>query len=52
MRYVGATGPVSFDANGDSGGAALIWTVKGDALAVEHTLTIDDIAALFRQIDN
>ena len=52
VRYVGATGPVSFDANGDSGGAALIWTVKGDALTVDRTLTIDDIAALFKQIDN
>ena len=52
IRYVGATGPVAFDANGDSAGAALIWTVKGDALAVERTLTIDDVAALFRQIDN
>lgn len=52
VRYVGATGPVSFDANGDSVGAALIWTVKGEALNVDRTMSIEDIAALFRQIDN
>jgi branched-chain amino acid transport system substrate-binding protein len=51
IRYVGATGPLVFDANGDVNGAALVWTVKGDALAVDHTLTIEDMEALFRQID-
>jgi branched-chain amino acid transport system substrate-binding protein len=51
IRYSGATGPVEFDANGDVGGAALIWNVKGDQLGVDRTLTVDDMNALFKQID-
>lgn len=51
VRYSGATGPISFDAAGDVSGPALIWTVKGDALAVDRTLTLEDMAAVFRQID-
>ena len=51
IRYVGATGPVSFDANGDVSGAVLIWIVKGDALAVDRTMSLDDMTALFKQID-
>jgi branched-chain amino acid transport system substrate-binding protein len=51
IRYSGATGPVEFDANGDINGAALIWTVKGDQLATERTLTIEDMAQVFKKID-
>lgn len=51
IRYVGATGPVSFDANGDVSGPALIWTVKGDALAIDRTMTLEDVTGLFKQID-
>ena len=51
MRYVGATGGLTFDANGDVNGPALIWTVKGDNLAVERTMTLDDMTALIKQID-
>jgi branched-chain amino acid transport system substrate-binding protein len=51
IRYAGATGPVEFDANGDVGGAALIWNVKGEQLGVDRTLTIEDMNALFKQID-
>lgn len=51
IRYVGATGPVVFDANGDVNGAALIWDVKDDKLGVESTLTIDDMNALMAKID-
>ena len=51
IRYVGATGPVSFDANGDVSGPALIWTVKGDALAIDRTMTLEDVTALFKQTD-
>jgi branched-chain amino acid transport system substrate-binding protein len=51
IRYSGATGPVEFDANGDVSGAALIWTVKGDELATDRTLSIEDVAALIKQID-
>jgi branched-chain amino acid transport system substrate-binding protein len=52
IKYVGATGPVIFDANGDVNGAALIWNVKGDGeLTVENMLTIDDMNALMQKID-
>jgi ABC-type branched-subunit amino acid transport system substrate-binding protein len=52
IRYVGATGPVVFDANGDVNGAALIWGVKEDGtLDVEETLTIEDMNALMAEID-
>ncbi len=51
IRYVGATGPVIFDANGDVNGAALIWNIKDGELGVENTLTIEDMNALFTEID-
>jgi branched-chain amino acid transport system substrate-binding protein len=51
IRYVGATGPLTFDANGDVSGPALVWTVKGDSLAVDRTLTLEDMTALMQQID-
>jgi ABC-type branched-subunit amino acid transport system substrate-binding protein len=51
VRYSGATGPIAFDAAGDVSGPALIWTVKGDGLAVDRTLTLEDMAALFKQVD-
>ena len=51
VRYVGAAGPLVFDANGDVNGAALIWTVKGDALSVESHLSIEDMDKLVKSID-
>ena len=51
IRYVGATGPLTFDANGDVSGPALIWTVKGEALAIDRQISLDDRAALFKSID-
>lgn len=51
IKYTGATGPLEFDANGDVSGAALIWTVKGDNLAVERTLTLEDMNAVMKKID-
>ncbi len=52
IRYVGATGPVVFDANGDVNGAALIWNVASDgALTVQDTITIEDMNALMKKID-
>jgi hypothetical protein len=51
IRYVGATGPLEFDANGDVSGIALIWTVKGDNLETVRTLSADDMKALFKKID-
>jgi branched-chain amino acid transport system substrate-binding protein len=51
IQYVGATGPVVFDENGDVSGAALIWNVKGDELVVEDTFTVEDMNALMKQVD-
>ncbi len=51
IRYVGATGPVIFDANGDVNGAALIWNVTGGELTVDRTLTIEDMNAIMQEID-
>lgn len=51
VRYSGATGPITFDAAGDVSGPALIWTVRGENLAVDRTLSLEDMAALFKQID-
>lgn len=51
IRYVGATGPVEFDANGDVSGAALIWNIQGDNLAVDRVLSLEDMNALYKQID-
>jgi len=51
IRYVGATGPLEFDANGDVSGIALIWTVKGDILETARVLTADEMKALFRKIE-
>ena len=52
IQYVGATGPVVFDVNGDVNGAALIWNVKADGeLIVQDTITIEDMNALMKQVD-
>ncbi|MDF2809006.1 MAG: hypothetical protein K0S56_37 [Microvirga sp.] len=51
IRYSGATGPLSFDANGDVSGAALIWNVKGDQLSTDQTLSVEDMTNLIKQID-
>lgn len=51
IRYSGATGPVEFDANGDTNGAALIWIIKGDQLTTDRTLTIEEMAQVIKKID-
>ena len=51
IQYVGATGPVVFDENGDVNGAALIWNVKGDELVVEKTFSVEDMNALMKEVD-
>jgi branched-chain amino acid transport system substrate-binding protein len=51
IRYVGATGPVEFDANGDVAGPILVWNVKGANLGVVKTYSQGDILELFKKID-
>src|SRR5690606_33409441 len=52
IKYVGATGPVEFDANGDVAGPILVWNVKdGGELGVVKTYSQQDIFELFKVID-
>ncbi len=51
IKYVGATGPLEFDANGDVTGPILVWNVKENGLGVGRTYTIDDMSKLFKQVD-
>ena len=51
IKYVGATGPLEFDANGDVTGPIVVWNVKETGLDVGRTYTIDDMSKLFKQID-
>jgi branched-chain amino acid transport system substrate-binding protein len=51
VRYVGATGPVTFDEHGDVSGPALVWRVKDEQFVPEQTLTLEEMQALFKQID-
>ncbi|MEQ9664423.1 MAG: ABC transporter substrate-binding protein [Phycisphaerales bacterium] len=50
IRYVGATGPLSFDENGDVAGPVLVWTVADGALAEDHVVTIDEVNELFAEL--
>jgi len=51
IKYVGATGPLEFDANGDVTGPIVVWNVKESGLDVGRTYSIDDMSRLFKQID-
>ncbi len=51
IKYFGATGPVEFDANGDVAGPILIWSVKGDDLSVDKTISLEEIIAITKEID-
>ncbi|KKB80671.1 ABC transporter substrate-binding protein [Devosia limi DSM 17137] len=51
VRYVGATGPITFDANGDVTGPYLIWGVKDDALTTLDTWDSARVDAAIAEID-
>jgi branched-chain amino acid transport system substrate-binding protein len=51
IKYFGATGPVEFDSNGDVAGPILIWSIKGDALAVDKTISLEKIIQITKKID-
>jgi branched-chain amino acid transport system substrate-binding protein len=51
IKYVGATGPVEFDVNGDVSGPILIWGVKNGALVDEKTIPLQDIIGAAKKID-
>jgi branched-chain amino acid transport system substrate-binding protein len=50
IRYVGATGPLTFDQNGDVAGPVLIWTVADGALAQDRVIGVEDVNALFAEL--
>ncbi len=51
IRYVGATGPIEFDASGDVSGPALIYKIKDGELVTDRIMTLEDMQALMKQID-
>lgn len=51
IRYVGATGPFQFDANGDVTGPALIWRVQNGQFQEVRTLDMDTMNALFARVN-
>jgi len=52
IKYFGATGPIEFDANGDVTGPALVWKIKDGQIVTDRTITIEEMQALFRRIEN
>lgn len=50
IRYVGATGPIEFDANGDVGGPALIWCVRDGQLVRDSVITLEQMTELLRRV--
>jgi branched-chain amino acid transport system substrate-binding protein len=51
IKYIGATGPIEFDQFGDVAGPMLIWSVKGDKVEVQQTMTIADINEIMKLVD-
>jgi branched-chain amino acid transport system substrate-binding protein len=51
VRYVGATGPITFDAYGDVTGPYLLWGVKDNALTTLDTWDNARVAAAIKEID-
>jgi ABC-type branched-subunit amino acid transport system substrate-binding protein len=51
IKYVGATGPLEFDANGDVTGPALVWKIKGGEIVTDKIITIDQMQALFKRVE-
>jgi branched-chain amino acid transport system substrate-binding protein len=51
VRYVGATGPLTFDEHGDVSGPALIWRVRDEQFVTDRVIPLEEMQGLFRQID-
>ena len=52
IKYFGATGPIEFDANGDVTGPALVWKIKDGQIVTDRTITIEEMQALFKRVEN
>lgn len=51
IRYVGATGPLQFDANGDVNAPKLIWKFNEEASEEIGYMSLEDIDALVQELD-
>ena len=51
IRYVGATGALSFDANGDVQAPKMTWKLDGDKNVETGYLTTEEVAALIAKLD-
>lgn len=52
IKYFGATGPIEFDKNGDVTGPALVWRITNGQIVTDRTISIEDMQALMRRIEN
>ena len=52
IRYVGATGPLQFDENGDVQAPKLTWRFEGDRNVEMDYYSIEEVAALIMKLDN
>ena len=52
IRYVGATGALSFDENGDVQAPKMTWKLEGDKNVETSYMSTADVAALIEKLDN
>lgn len=52
IRYVGATGPLQFDANGDVQAPKMTWKLDGETNVEVGYYDMDTVAALLEKLDN
>lgn len=52
IKYFGATGPIEFDANGDVTGPALVWRIKDGEIVTDRVISIEEMQALFKKVEN
>lgn len=52
IRYVGATGPLEFDKNGDVQAPKLTWRFEGNKNVEMDYYSIEDVGALIQKLDN
>lgn len=50
ISYVGATGPMTFDANGDVSGALLVWRVQDGKIENVRTMSVEEVNGLLKQV--
>lgn len=51
IKYIGATGPIEFDANGDVTGPALVWKISGGKIETDRIISIEEMQALFKRVE-